>query len=188
MEAPRDHRSTTGDGRLVDRSDILGILDLPPAGTVGRKPREVVEYADYWTTLEALALAKEMCPRCSADLDISVDACSEHTVGNQMCQDCGQRFAITVHYDCRNCIFNVESPLGTYLFDNSQLLHFMLDHGIDPFESTGFHFHALEETVKSDDPLGVELTYSIDGDSIRLTVNGDLDVTHVSNNGPEDQL
>lgn len=181
----RDGQSRTGDGRLVERADILGIMDLPPAGTVGREPREIVEFADYWTTLEALALAREMCPRCSATLEVSVTACSNHDDQDQVCQDCGQRFAITVNYDCQNCIFNVESPIGTYLFDNPNLRSFMLDHGIDPFDSAGFHFHALEETVRNHDPLSADLKYSIDGDSIEFTVDGELNVTMAASDGPD---
>ena len=176
----RNDRSSTGDGRLIDGRDVLGILDLPLAGTIDRSPQEVVEAADYWTTLEALAVARGMCPRCSANLKVSENACSEHIETDRPCRNCGQRFALTINYDCMNCIYTIEAPFGTLLLDDPALRLFMLDHGLDPFESSGFHIHALEETIHNTDPLVAELKYSINGDSIRFSVDDDLDVRLVS--------
>lgn len=176
----RDHRSTTTAGRLIDQTDVLGILDLPPAGTINRSPLEILEAAEFWTTREAFALAQGMCPRCSAGLDVSVSACGEHQGAGSLCEGCGQRFAIVLRHDCTNCIYSVNSPIGTYLFDNPALIEFMIHHDLDPFTVPGFHFWALEESVHSADPLEAELTFTIDGESITFLVDDALAIEEVS--------
>lgn len=172
----RDGRSTTTAGRLIDQSDVLGILDLPPAGTIERSPLEILHAAHFWTTSEALALAKKICPRCSAGLDVAIHACAEHDSSDGLCVACGQRFAIVLEYDCRNCIFSVKSPIGTYLFDNTDLIEFMIRHDIDPFSVPGFHFCALDESVRSTDPFEADLTFSVNGESISFRIDEQLEV------------
>lgn len=175
----RDHRSSTTVGRSIDHSDVLGILDLPPAGTLDRTPTEILEAAEFWTTHESFALARETCPRCSAALEISVSACEAHDGGNRLCEACGQRFAIVLQHDCTNCIYGVNSPIGTYLIDNLALIEFMIRHDIDPFAVPGFHFWALDEEVCSADPLKAELTFTINGDSITFLVDDSLAIEEV---------
>lgn len=172
----RDGRSTTTAGRLIDQSDVLGILDLPPAGTVDRTPLEILYAAHFWTASEALALAKEICPRCSAALKVTIQVCKEHENMDSYCEACGQHFATVLEYDCSNCIFSVKSPIGTYLFDNTELIEFMIRHEIDPFSDPGFHFSALDESVHSTDPFQADLTFSVDGDSITFRIDEGLNV------------
>jgi ribosomal protein L37E len=176
----RDHRSTTTVGRLIDEADVLGILDLPPAGTINRTPEEFLDVAEFWTTLETLALSREICPRCSAALDITVSACEEHEGRDQLCETCGQRFAIVLQHDCTNCIYGVNSPIWTYLFDNLALIEFLIAHDIDPFVDPGIHFQALDETVYSTNPLEAELTVMVDGNSISFRVDDRLYVEQIS--------
>lgn len=182
----RDRGSATGDGRLIDRDHVLGILDLPPAGAVDRTPQEVLEAAHHWTNLEVLALARELCPRCSGALEVTVDACADHPDTGEVCDVCDQRFAITLWYACGTCLFSVRSPIGTYLFDDPALRSFMLDHGIDPLDSPGFHFETLTETLHSVEPFEAELTFTVDGDSLRFAVDDDLSVRLIgTDRGPE---
>lgn len=176
----RDYRSTTTVGRLIDQSDVLGILDLPPAGTINRTPLEIIEAAEFWTTHESFALAKGTCPRCSAALDVSVTACVSHDDADSLCEVCGQRFAIVLQHDCTNCVYAVNSPIGTYLFDNLALIEFMIQNDLDPFTAPGFHFWALEESVHCTDPLEAELTFTINGDSITFLVDDSLAIEEVS--------
>lgn len=175
----RSETSATAEGRVVEATDVLGYLDLPPAGVTGRTPAEVLEVAMFWTTGEALALARDVCPRCSAATEGSLTVCDDHDADGGHCEACGQRFAVTIHQHCTNCIYSVNSPLGRYFFGNTELLEFMLDHDIDPLAVDGFHLSALEETVLSMDPFEARFEFSVEGDAITLTVDDDLTVTDV---------
>lgn len=176
----RGDGSTTTTGRAIDSEDVLGILDLPPAGVVDRTPTEVLETAQFWTTGEAISIARGVCPRCSAGLEKSVDVCEEHDASGGPCARCGQRFRLTIRHTCTNCIFTVNSPFATNLLDEPDLMGFMLDHGIDPLAQSGFHISALEgEEVLSREPLEVRFTYHADGEVLTLLVDEELSVVGV---------
>lgn len=172
----RDGTSTTAQGRAVESTDVLGYLDLPPAGVADRAPGEVLQAASVWTTAAALALARDVCPRCSARVDCSVDVCEDHDAGDGRCEACGQRFAVGMHYRCTNCILVEKTPFSMYLLDDADLVAFMVAHDVDMLAPNGFHMAALEETEVSTDPFEAAFTFRADGDSLTLTVDDDLSV------------
>lgn len=176
----RNETSTTADGRAVEATDVLGYLDLPPAGVTGRTPAEVLQAALFWTTSEVLALAREICPRCAASTEQSLAVCEDHNAEDGHCEVCGNRFGVTIHQHCTNCIYSVKSPFGIHLFGNMELLQFMTDHAIDPLAVYEFHLSALAETVLSVDPFEAQFTFAADGDAITLTIGDDLSVTDVT--------
>ena len=65
-DGTRNESSSTTVGRRVDRTDLLGLLDLPPAGVPDRTPTEILHAANWWTTSEALSLAKDIATCASA--------------------------------------------------------------------------------------------------------------------------
>lgn len=176
----RNETSPTADGRVVEVTDVLGYLDLPPAGVTSRTPAEVLQAATFWTTSEALALARNVCPRCSAPTEQSLTVCEDHDADGSYCEACGQRFAVTIHQHCTNCIYSVQSPLGRYFFGNTELVQFMIDHGIDPLAVDGLHLSALEETVVTIDPFEARFEFTVEGDALTLAVDDDLSVTDVT--------
>lgn len=176
----RNETSTTAEGRAVGAADVLGYLHLPPAGIVDRTPVEVLRTALFWTTSGALALAREICPRCSAPLDTGVRVCEDHDATDGHCGRCGQRFGVVIRQTCTNCIFTVKSPFVRYLLDDVDLIRFMIEHGVDPLAVDGFHLSGVEETVLSTDPFEAKFTFTADGDALALTVDDDLAVVDVS--------
>lgn len=183
----RDGSSPTTDGRVVESADLLGVLDLPPAGVTNRTPNAVLQTARFWTTGEAHALSRDTCPRCAAPVDHSLDVCSDHDPATGHCEACGQRFAVVLHHNCTNCIYGVTSPVGTYLLDTTELIEFLLDHDVDPLALPGFHLSALTETVLSTDPFSARFTFTAGDDSITLTVDHDLSVVDVTRSGGSDR-
>jgi len=179
----RDATSPTADGRSVGSDDVLGYLDLPPAGATDRTPADVLQAASVWTTTAAMALARGVCPRCSAAVECSVRACEDHDATDGRCEACGQRFAVAMHYRCTNCILVERSPFSMYLLDDADLIEFMVAHDVDLFTPNGFHMSALEETVLSTEPFEARFTFTVDGDSLTLTVDDDLSVVDVSRGG-----
>lgn len=168
----RNGTSPTAAGRVVEGTDVLGYLDLPPAGVMDRTPRELIDAASVWGTTGAMAWARGVCSGCAAPLDRTVTVCEYHDESGDRCDECGQRFAVSIRYNCTNCIFNEIAPFSTCLLDNTDLISFMADHDIDLLGPNGFHLSALEETVLSADPFEARFTFTADGESISLTVDG----------------
>lgn len=160
--------------------DIVGHLRLPPAGIHGRTPSELVDPAEIWSAIQGRALARGVCPRCSASVDESVRVCDDHSVEDGRCESCGQRFRVSIHRACTNCIVEGTSPFGQHLLANTDVMGFMIKNDIDPLAPRGFHLAALEETVLSTDPFEARFTLTADGDTITLTVDDDLSVTDVT--------
>ena len=161
-------------------SDIVGSLGLPPAGVEGRTPSEMIHAAEVWTASQGQAVARDVCPWCSASLEHAVSACDDHDPSNGRCDACDRQFASLVHVSCRNCIFEQDSALTSRLLSDTTLMAFMLDHGIDPLAPDAFHLTNVEETVRSIDPFEAEFTFTADGDTLTLSVDGDLLIADVS--------
>lgn len=172
----RGAESTTGEDWGVPGRDVLGYLNLPPAGVAARTPAGILEAASVWTTTEAMELARGICPRCSATVEESVAVCEDHDTGDGRCEACDQQFGATIHYCCTNCIFTLESPSVTALLANIELIDFMVEHGIDPLAPNGFHLSALDESILSTDPFEARYRFIADGDALILTVNDSLSV------------
>ena len=160
----------------------LGCLTLPPAGLQGRTNDDVVRVAWTWTQLQSQAIARGICPNCSAGLERWVDVCEEHDTSDGVCDRCGRRYAVQLHYRCTNCIFDGESTFSAALVANIDFLAFLISHGLDPISPTRFAtvqrvFDDYDEVVRSTDPFEADFTFTVDGDALTLTVDADLSVT-----------
>lgn len=160
----------------------LGYLLLPPAGIQKRTASEVVEAAEHWTATQAYALARGVCPRCSARIAFSPRVCEDHTDANKRCEQCDLRFAAMFSANCTNCIFDMDAPVATYLGKHPAVMGFMIEHDIDPTSSEGYSFAVFDaaESVLSTDPLKVRITYTLDNNSLAVTVDEALSVVDVT--------
>jgi hypothetical protein len=160
--------------------DIVGGVGLPPAGVHGRTPTELLRAAEIWSVAHGQATARGVCPHCSAPIDRSVHVCEDHDPSDGRCEGCGQRFAVTTVVSCTNCIFGGESVFTSYLLGNTDMMAFLIDHGIDPIRPNAFHLTEFEETVLSVNPFEARFTFTADGESLVLTVGDDLSVVDVA--------
>lgn len=177
---------------LVGSADYgyLGYLELPPAGVEGRTATEMYRAAWTWANLGILAEASGVCPRCSATLDRSVRVCEAHDATDGLCGRCDHRHAVRVAVRCTNCILDKEVPLGHCLLAHTDLLAFLTAHGLNPVSPASTarvnRVHDdYEEEVRSTEPFEARFTFAADGDSITLTVDGDLNVVAVEGWRPD---
>lgn len=164
----------------IPSTDIVGYVSLPPAGVYDRTPDEILDAAGVGTISGVQSLGRGVCPRCSALVERSLDICDDHDSGDGFCDACGHQFGTAVTATCTNCIFRTRSPFPTQALANTDLMGFMIDHGIDPISPDGFHLAACEEEIRSADPPRASFTFTADGDSITLEVDEDfptIDVT-----------
>lgn len=164
-------------------ADVVGTLGLPPAGVYDRTPSEILRAAEVWTVTQGQAVARDVCPWCSASLRHSVSACDDHDPVDGRCDSCNRRFGVLVHVTCTNCIFDQTSTGTSRLLSSPDVMAFMLDHGIDPISPDAFHLTA-EETIRSTDPFEGCFTFTVDRDVLTVTVDDDFSVVDVTGDIP----
>ena len=162
----------------------LGAVHLPPAGIHHRSAVEMMQAALTWGNLEVLAVSSGVCPRCSAQLDESVTVCAMHDRADGLCQDCGKRHAAQVRYRCPVCNFKESGGFWNALWAETAFLSFLTDHGINPIAPSprcySMIVSSFEEEVCSVEPFEGRFTFTIDSESLTLTVDEELDVGAVT--------
>lgn len=78
----------------------------------------------------------------------------------------------------------MNGPFANHLVGNLELRRFVADHGIDPIIDGVEWGSEYEEDIGSTDPFEARFTFTIDGDSIMLTVNSNLSVGAVTRHPP----
>ena len=172
-------------GRRFTEYGSLGFFLLPPAGVSGRSPQEMLEAAWTWRHADFLTDSAGICSRCSAKLESSVEVCERHDTGDGVCDECEARYAMAFNLHCPNCNYDPKSIAPGVLLANTELLAFLTARGINPFapESLNRASQALtryDEEVVSMDPFEARLTFTVERDSLTVTIDDDLSVTDVT--------
>lgn len=170
---------------LPDEWGFLGGYSIPPAGVHRRSSQEALRAATTHGHLEVLSSAVGVCPRCSARIEESVDVCEPHDAGDGVCGECDYRHAVHHIHRCTNCNYARMGFFSRHLLVNRHLLHFISGHGLNPIAPESpmtfwAHLARYDEEVISADPFEAEFTFTIDGDTITLTVDDDLNVVEVT--------
>lgn len=173
-----------GSEDLASELGFVGASALPPAGIQGRSTRETYRASLKWTLLEAFSNSVGICPRCSASVENHVEICETHDSSNGICDACGKRHAIQHHVNCTNCIYTRAGLISLYLIANPEFLKFLIDHGANPIAPSApmefwGYFTPDEEVIVSSDPFEAQFTFTIEGDTLILTVDDDLSVVDV---------
>jgi hypothetical protein len=159
----------------------LGRLPFPPAGMEGRRPVEIFRAAYVWTNLELLAVTNGLCPRCAATVETELSVCENHNPDETPCSLCGTNFAVRLTSACTNCIYSTGCAAAWGALPSPELLTFLFDHDINPLAPVSAHrmdlvLNEYDETIESTDPFRATLEFTVDDDSLRLTVDRNLDV------------
>lgn len=161
----------------------LGGLSLPPAAVPDRSPLDVLRTAWTWDILERMAAASGTCPRCSAAVETTVAVCEDHDASDGLCEGCSSRRMIIHQVTCENCHFNQVGPFPIALSDNTDLIAFWTAHGYDLLRPSADMLAELanyEETLLSREPFEARFTWTLDGDSLSVTVDDELTVVAVT--------
>lgn len=157
----------------------IAIFRLPPAGLKNRSATEVLDVALARTHLELLELARGICPRCTAEVNRSLQVCENHQLVDGMCKTCNRRRSIYVDYACSNCIRVEENiPAGLHLVKEPALMSYISSHGINPVMPSWTELDAVigyHEALQGVDPIQVVFTYEIGDDAFEVAVSDTLD-------------
>ena len=180
-----DEESTTA--TLPADRQRLHYAHLPPAGLAGRSLDEVLIAATTWTVSEGLMVATGICPSCSARLESTTEICESHEGSQGLCPSCNRRYSMLYQAECTNCIFDVAIVYGVTLLANPQFRRFLIDHGLDPLRPESVKFgrviNRYKEDIKSLDPLEATFTFTLEDETIRLTVDDDHSIVDVNRTG-----
>lgn len=165
-------------GRSVE--SYLGRHPFPPAGVWNRTPTEALRASWTWGNLEVLALSSDLCPRCGATVDRTVQLCDDHA-DRGVCETCDRRYAVAVRFDCTNCIFSTGGDPVVALAATTELFALLAGNGYNPVDPDSLtRVEAVhgeyEETIQSRDPLRATYTFAVDDDRVAITVDESLHV------------
>lgn len=166
----------------TDEFGYLGSGSLPPAGVQGRSATEVAKAGWIWAGLEILGQASGVCPRCSGPIEHSVRLCENHDTTEGRCDACDSVYAVHIDNQCTNCIYQGAGIIGLRLMANTEYLAFFTSRGINPLTDIEWQSSDYDEEILSTDPLRMRFTYTLDDDSIALTLDDELEVVEVTEN------
>lgn len=161
----------------------LGGHRFPPAGILGRSPSEILNASRTRGVLEKLATACGLCPRCAAPVEQSTSVCDSHDARDGLCDQCDSLHQVTYRAACTNCPYEKGGALVNQLFEKTNLLAFLTSHGLNPIRSPPQFIRVLqnaEEEVLSTDPFEARFTFTIDRDTLSLTVDENLEVVDIT--------
>ena len=159
----------------------LGRLPFPPAGVQDRSPAAILQAAYLWSNLELLAVASDLCPRCAGTVDCELSVCEDHDAGDGSCSACQTRYAVRLTTTCTNCIYSTGCAAAWGALPSPELLTFLLEHGLNPIAPDSAHrldrvLNEYDERLESTDPVRATFEFTVDEDTLTLTVDGSLDV------------
>lgn len=185
LYAGEDEKAPVHDD-LLDEG-YLGVASLPPAAIQGRSPAEVLQAALTWSFLERLAMSNAVCPRCAAKVDRRLEICEDHDMGEGLCESCDWQYPVSFEATCPNCPYAMEGLLQTALHGHPVALDFVTDQGFNPVRPTRDQWERMSEAAEVEvvtvDPAVARLTYSLDGDSVSITVDEHLNTIDSSATG-----
>lgn len=159
-----------------------------PAGLVGRTPGEVFVAGtiDYHRTVTLVV--RGICPECSGPVEETLRICEDHDPSEgTRCSTCGTLDEVRACYVCSVCKFNVSYPAWAAAFDHPAVVSFYYDHGfemtygLEEPEAAGHLWDRLlrEQELVSKTPVRIRVTIRDEGETLELTLDGDLDVVDV---------
>lgn len=159
----------------------LGAFFLPPAGVDTRTPDEAYRVGMVWEMLEYFAISSDICPRCSGSIMTAARVCRDHDDMDGLCQHCGNRKAVHLHVDCQNCIYRNEGTFVYALYGEPELMAFLIMNGASLLSpDSDVHLFRVagsyDEEIISVDPFKARFTFTVDDESLTMTVDDDFAV------------
>lgn len=190
---------TECDGAFGGRADkpegMLSGMEFDPAGLTDRSPAERWR-AGWLAGRSQVSLAIEgVCDACSGPMNASLRACRDHD-SEGVCERCGRRQDVMVEFRCPICKNHHEAAPRTAVLYHPAVVAFYHQRGVNfqwddgKIESQQRRTQMLanhEQQMSSWDPMRVIVTVRYEGESLRLTLEENLDVVEVCGPNPVDE-
>lgn len=145
-----------------------GRYSFPPGGLHDRTRTEAIVAFDQ-RVRHLHCLAKDgVCPECSGRMQTTISREGECCLG----------VGLRADHVCEQCNHSLCSAVGLSLLDQSDVVAFHRDHGIDlgttPYWRLDWCVSDDHTTVRSTDPWELDVAITLDGETLRATLDGDL--------------
>lgn len=173
-------------GDLPDGSFMHYVF--PPAGLADRSLPEVVEAAHVLFEAQVATMLQGVCPECTGRTKTTVTVCSDHEISPEgTCETCDSVPEIWATFTCKNCSFVRRSVLWLVALYHPATISALYDRWeFDTFLSLQRLFWSnpayvarISETVTSNDPLRLRVSFPTDEDDLALTFDEELRVCNV---------
>lgn len=158
-------------------------MHVPPAGLQDRTPDDIAEAVMRWFDALTAPMLDDICPKCSSRTSMTVDACEDHKPIDGLCEACQGRWAVFVSYECRHCAFWSTVPAYYHLWSDPQVVGWFHERGIrftgPSWETMAYTIGGNDEVV-STDPLTVEVTVPVDGETVTMTLDEEMKVVKLT--------
>lgn len=151
-----------------------GQYSFPPGGLIGRDEDETLS-AFNQRVRHRHSLAKEgVCPECNGQMQ------TEIVQGEDCCLDADLR----AEYTCRQCHHSLCSTIGLALVNESPVVSFYRQHGIDlrtmPYWRLNWCVSDECTTIESTDPWRVKVSITENDETLTLTIDGNLSIVTIN--------
>ena len=147
-----------------------GEYPFPPGGLHDRTDAEILRAFDQ-RVRHLHCLAKDgVCPECNGRMATAIER------GETCCLG----VAVRATHRCRQCALELCAAVGLGLLDQSPVVSFYADHGVDLAEAPYWRRQWCVDdhpvTVDDDDPWRLRVEMTAGGERLVVTVDGDLDI------------
>ena len=154
-----------------------GEYSFPPGGLHDRTNEEVLSAFDQ-RVRHLHCLAKDgVCPECSGRMHTAISREGECCLG----------VGLRADHVCELCNHTLCSAIGLSLLDQSEVVGFYSDHGMDlgnlPYWQLDWCVSDDTTVVRSTDPWELEVTISLGDDTLQAILDGDLTLVDTQGTG-----
>jgi DNA-binding transcriptional ArsR family regulator len=156
----------------IDCADcsLAASFEVPPGVFAGHDRGEFPVVARRYLRVMLYEAASGFCPFCEGRFEVAVDP-------EGVAADDYEYDFPTARYTCTRCGEELVTDLGTALLFEPTVVGFYADHGLDIREGPLNRFIVTDDVeVLADDPPEVAVTYTADGEQLRLVAGPDLTV------------
>ena len=166
-----DAEARYADGAITvdcaDCGEILAEMPVPPVTVAAVDPPELPAVFSRHLLTRTQRLDRGFCTLCHGRVDASLTGDSDADAATY-------RSLLDVRFECRQCGVRSSLNVGAVLMDHPAIISLLHDVGIDLRETYVWEVPSLldpEAAVTSEEPLRLDLTVSIAGEAVRVTVD-----------------
>jgi DNA-binding transcriptional ArsR family regulator len=177
-----DERITIGCSECGNVDSEFG---FPPGAVAGRDPETLPAALTSYMTTMLERLVAGFCSNCAGPVSPTVDPEAAELPGDAEAGD-GFVEQVPVSFVCDRCQSKATSSLASVLLTEPAVVAFHYDHGIDVREALLWSLPWLidSETERlGESPPRYAVTGSLDGERLRVVVDGDLEVVETERSG-----
>ncbi len=150
-----------------------GDYPFPPGGLNDRTSDEIMDaFNQRVRHLHCLA-ADGVCPECNGKMATTVRRDVENVLGTK----------VRVDHHCKQCHHELHSTAGLSLLDQSQVVTFYSDHGIDlctkPFWALSWCVDDENTTIVSDNPWRIRISITLSDETLHVTLDDDMNAVEI---------